>query len=53
MVFFATLTILQAGVGCALLATLLVAQRETFVASSDVSVKISTEQTSYKASVSA
>lgn len=43
------LQILRAGVGCALLATLLVAQRETFVASSDVSFKISTEQTSYKA----
>lgn len=41
--------ILQAGIGCALLATLLVAQRETFVPPSDVSFKISTQQTSWKA----
>jgi hypothetical protein len=41
--------ILQAGIGCALLATLLVAQSETFVPPSDVSFKISIEQTSWKA----
>jgi hypothetical protein len=41
--------ILQAGIGCALLATSLVAQKETFVPPSDVSFKISTVQTSWKA----
>jgi len=41
--------ILQAGIGCALLAASLVAQKETFVPASDVSFKISTEQTSWKA----
>ena len=41
--------ILQAGIGCALLATSLVPQKETFVPASDVSFKISTVQTSSKA----
>lgn len=40
---------LQAGLGCVLLATSLVAQKETFVPASDVSLKIFTEQTSFKA----
>jgi hypothetical protein len=41
--------ILQAAIGCALLATSLIAQKETFVPASDVSFKISTVQTSCKA----
>jgi hypothetical protein len=41
--------VLQAGIGCALVATSLVAQKETFVPPSDVSFKISTAQTSWKA----
>ena len=39
---------LLAGIGCALLASLLVAQTETFPPS-DVSFKVSTAQTSWKA----
>lgn len=41
--------ILRTGVGCALLATSLVAQKQTFVPPSDVSFKISTEQTGWNA----
>jgi hypothetical protein len=41
--------VLQAGIGCALLATSMVAQKKTFVPASDVSFKISTVQTSCKA----
>ena len=40
---------LEVGISCSLLATSLVAQKEVFVPASDVSFKISTEQTSYKA----
>ena len=39
----------EVGMGCSLLATSLVTQKEVFVPASDVSFKISTDQTSYKA----
>lgn len=39
---------IEAGIGCALVATSVIAQRKTFVPASDVSLKISTERTSYK-----
>lgn len=41
--------ILEIGIGYALIATSLVAQKETFVPASDVSFKISVEQTAWEA----
>ncbi len=43
------LCLLEAGIGCFLLAASLLAQEEIFVPASDVSFRISTEQTNYKA----
>ena len=40
---------LEVGMGCFLLATSLVTQKEVFLPPGDVSFKISTDQTSYKA----
>jgi hypothetical protein len=40
--------ILQIGISCVLLTTLLLAQKQTFVPANDVSFRISTDQSSYR-----